>query len=111
MRDTLYNGLPPNIKTALRSRLPSADAKEEVCNPDHTSQYYSLLVLLLHAWCTLFKSENFTIILDLRHNGIVLLQLTVAQIKAEMEKTLHWLVPVAADTTKYVTPMSNESQD
>lgn len=27
-----------------------------------------------------------------------------------MEKSLHWLVPVAADTTKYVTLMSNEPQ-
>lgn len=29
-------------------------------------------------------------------------QPTVPQIKAEMEKTLQWLVPIAADTTKYV---------
>ncbi|KAF3631272.1 hypothetical protein BC332_12119 [Capsicum chinense] len=55
MRDGLYNGLPPSIKTALRSRLQAVDAKEE---------------------------------------------LTIAQIKAEMEETLQWLVPVAADTTK-----------
>ncbi|XP_006342058.1 uncharacterized protein [Solanum tuberosum] len=55
MRDGLYNGLPPSIKTALRSRLQAVDAKEE---------------------------------------------LTIPQIKAEMEKTLQWLVPVAADTTK-----------
>ncbi|KAK4348989.1 hypothetical protein RND71_031744 [Anisodus tanguticus] len=54
-RDGLYNGLPPSIKTALRSRLQAVDAKEE---------------------------------------------LTIPQIKAEMEKTLQWLVPVAADTTK-----------
>ncbi|XP_059278974.1 protein PSK SIMULATOR 2-like [Lycium ferocissimum] len=55
MRDGLYNGLPPSIKTALRSRLQAVDAKEE---------------------------------------------LTIPQIKADMEKTLQWLVPVAADTTK-----------
>ncbi|KAK4351869.1 hypothetical protein RND71_027387 [Anisodus tanguticus] len=55
MRDGLYNGLPPSIKTALRSRLQAVDAKEE---------------------------------------------LTIPQIKTEMEKTLQWLVPVAADTTK-----------
>lgn len=54
MRDTLYNGLPPTVKAALRSRLQS-DIKEE---------------------------------------------LTVPQIKAEMEKSLQWLVPVATDTTK-----------
>ncbi|KAL6493030.1 hypothetical protein OROGR_032789 [Orobanche gracilis] len=54
MRDTLYNGLPPTIKTSLRSRL-QIDSKEE---------------------------------------------LTVPQIKDEMEKSLHWLVPVATDTTK-----------
>ncbi|KAL3640986.1 hypothetical protein CASFOL_015954 [Castilleja foliolosa] len=54
MRDTLYNGLPPAVKTSLRSRL-QVDAKEE---------------------------------------------LTAPQIKAEMEKSLQWLVPVATDTTK-----------
>ncbi|XP_020550957.1 uncharacterized protein LOC105166052 isoform X2 [Sesamum indicum] len=54
MRDTLYNGLPPTVKAALRSRLQT-DEKEE---------------------------------------------LTVPQIKAEMEKSLQWLVPVATDTTK-----------
>ncbi|KAH6796339.1 hypothetical protein C2S51_037325 [Perilla frutescens var. frutescens] len=54
MRDTLYNGLPPTVKAALRSRLQT-DIKEE---------------------------------------------LTVPQIKAEMEKSLQWLVPVATDTTK-----------
>ena len=27
--------------------------------------------------------------------------MTMPQIKAEMEKTLHWLIPVATDTTKY----------
>lgn len=30
------------------------------------------------------------------------LQLTVPQIKAEMEKILQWLVPIAANTTKYI---------
>ncbi|XP_062099395.1 protein PSK SIMULATOR 2 [Humulus lupulus] len=55
MRDTLYNGLPNSVKTALRSRLQALDAKE---------------------------------------------QLSVSQIKAEMEKTLHWLVPVATNTNK-----------
>ncbi|KAK9950370.1 hypothetical protein M0R45_005863 [Rubus argutus] len=28
-------------------------------------------------------------------------ELTITEIKAEMEKTLHWLVPMAADTAKY----------
>ncbi|PON93902.1 hypothetical protein TorRG33x02_102920 [Trema orientale] len=55
MRDTLYNGLPNGVKTALRSRLQALDAKE---------------------------------------------QLSVPQVKAEMEKTLHWLVPVATNTNK-----------
>ncbi|KAK7279736.1 hypothetical protein RJT34_24793 [Clitoria ternatea] len=54
-RDALYQGLPPNVKSALRSRLQSFQVKEE---------------------------------------------LTVPQIKAEMEKTLQWLVPIAANTTK-----------
>ncbi|XP_058088946.1 protein PSK SIMULATOR 1 [Magnolia sinica] len=54
-RDTLYQGLPPSVKSALRSKLQSFHVKEE---------------------------------------------LTVPQIKAEMEKTLHWLVPIATNTTK-----------
>ncbi|GAB2245262.1 hypothetical protein Droror1_Dr00000755 [Drosera rotundifolia] len=54
-RDALYQGLPPAVKAALRSKLPSFQPKEE---------------------------------------------LTIPQIKAEMEKTLQWLVPVATNTTK-----------
>ncbi|KAJ9167129.1 hypothetical protein P3X46_021801 [Hevea brasiliensis] len=54
-RDALYQGLPPNIKSALRSKLQTFHVKEE---------------------------------------------LAVAQIKAEMEKTLQWLVPIASNTTK-----------
>ncbi|URE04805.1 hypothetical protein MUK42_19239 [Musa troglodytarum] len=54
-RDSLYQGLPPTIKNAIRSRLQSFQIKEE---------------------------------------------LTIPQIKAEMEKTLRWLVPIANNTTK-----------
>ncbi|CAK9155517.1 unnamed protein product, partial [Ilex paraguariensis] len=54
-RDALYQGLPPSVKSALRSKLQSFHPKEE---------------------------------------------LTVPQIKAEMEKTLQWLVPIATNTTK-----------
>ncbi|KAK4256846.1 hypothetical protein QN277_006516 [Acacia crassicarpa] len=54
-RDSLYQGLPPNIKLALRSKLPSV----HVAN-----------------------------------------QMTITEIKEEMEKTLHWLVPVATNTAK-----------
>ncbi|EEC79274.1 hypothetical protein OsI_20062 [Oryza sativa Indica Group] len=54
-RDTLYQGLPLTIKSALRSKLQSFELKEE---------------------------------------------LTASQIKAEMEKTLRWLVPIANNTTK-----------
>ncbi|TYI83107.1 hypothetical protein E1A91_D05G268500v1 [Gossypium mustelinum] len=54
-RDSLYQGLPPTVKSALWSRLQSFQIKEE---------------------------------------------LTVPQIKAEMEKTLQWLVPIATNTTK-----------
>ncbi|KAE9611384.1 hypothetical protein Lalb_Chr06g0161921 [Lupinus albus] len=54
-RDALYHGLPPNVKSTLRSRLQSFQVKEE---------------------------------------------LTVPQIRAEMEKTLQWLVPIAINTTK-----------
>ncbi|WOL03564.1 hypothetical protein Cni_G12284 [Canna indica] len=54
-RDSLYQGLPPTIKSAFRSKLQSFQIKEE---------------------------------------------LTVPQIKAEMEKSLRWLVPIANNTTK-----------
>ncbi|XP_058091236.1 protein PSK SIMULATOR 1-like isoform X2 [Magnolia sinica] len=54
-RDTLYQGLPPSIKSALRFKLLSFQVKEE---------------------------------------------LTVPQIKAEMDRTLQWLVPIATNTTK-----------
>ncbi|XP_068664349.1 protein PSK SIMULATOR 1-like [Aristolochia californica] len=54
-RDTLYQGLPPSIKSALRSKLQSFQVKEEM---------------------------------------------TVQQIKVEMERTLQWLVPIATNTTK-----------
>ncbi|CAI0396236.1 unnamed protein product [Linum tenue] len=54
-RDALYQGLPPSIKSAMRSKLLSFQFNEE---------------------------------------------LSVPQIKDEMEKTLRWLVPIAANTTK-----------
>ncbi|XAR55625.1 hypothetical protein NMG60_11035755 [Bertholletia excelsa] len=54
-RDALYQGLPPSVKLALRSKLQSFQLKEE---------------------------------------------LTVPQIKSEMEKTLRWLLPMATNTTK-----------
>ncbi|KAJ1405009.1 hypothetical protein SESBI_26150 [Sesbania bispinosa] len=54
-RDTLYQSLPPNIKSTLRSKLSSFHVVKEF---------------------------------------------TVADIKHEMEKTLHWLVPIASNTAK-----------
>ncbi|GAA0184647.1 hypothetical protein LIER_31935 [Lithospermum erythrorhizon] len=54
-RDSLYQGLPPNVKASLRSKLQSFHGKEEF---------------------------------------------TIPQIKAEMEKTLQWIVPMATNTTK-----------
>ncbi|XP_071724781.1 protein PSK SIMULATOR 1-like [Rutidosis leptorrhynchoides] len=54
-RNTLYQSLPPDIKSALRSKLQSFHVQKE---------------------------------------------LTVTEIKAEMEKTLHWLVPIATNTAK-----------
>lgn len=54
-RESLYQSLPPSIKSSLRSRLQSFHVKEE---------------------------------------------LTVTEIKAEMEKTLQWLVPIASNTVK-----------
>ncbi|KAJ8442236.1 hypothetical protein Cgig2_005176 [Carnegiea gigantea] len=56
-RESLYQSLPPSIKSSLRSRLQSFHVKEE---------------------------------------------LTVTEIKAEMEKTLQWLVPIASNTVKFV---------
>ncbi|KAI4385191.1 hypothetical protein MLD38_003245 [Melastoma candidum] len=55
MRDTLYQSLPPNIKSALRSKIQSFRVKDE---------------------------------------------LSITDIKAEMEKTLQWLVPIATNTAK-----------
>ncbi|XP_075501504.1 protein PSK SIMULATOR 1-like isoform X3 [Primulina tabacum] len=54
-RDTLYQSLPPNVKTSLRSKLQC------------------------------FKIEE---------------ELTVTEIKDEMEKMLSWLVPTATNTAK-----------
>ncbi|OIT39280.1 PREDICTED: uncharacterized protein LOC109238311 [Nicotiana attenuata] len=54
MRDSLYNGLPSTVKTALRSRLQTITNEE----------------------------------------------LTIPQLKAEIGKTLQWLVPVATYTTR-----------
>ncbi|CAI9114693.1 OLC1v1015472C1 [Oldenlandia corymbosa var. corymbosa] len=54
-RDALYQGLPPSLKLALRSKLQLLQLSEEA---------------------------------------------TIQQVKAEMEKTLHWLVPMATNTTK-----------
>ncbi|XP_038997910.1 protein PSK SIMULATOR 3-like [Hibiscus syriacus] len=54
-RDTLYQNLPPSIKSALRPKLQSFHVKEE---------------------------------------------LTVKEVKEEMEKTLHWLVALATNTAK-----------
>ncbi|ESW31895.1 hypothetical protein PHAVU_002G277200 [Phaseolus vulgaris] len=54
-RDALYQSLPPNIKLALRSKLPSFHVAKE---------------------------------------------LAISDIKQEMEKTLHWLVPIATNTAK-----------
>ncbi|KAL2319089.1 hypothetical protein Fmac_032965 [Flemingia macrophylla] len=55
MRDTLYHGLPNNIKNALPSRLQKINSMKE---------------------------------------------LSVTQVKDEMDKTLQWLTPLATNTTK-----------
>ncbi|XP_054807492.1 protein PSK SIMULATOR 1-like isoform X2 [Prosopis cineraria] len=57
-RDGLYQSLPPNMKLALRSKLPSVHVAEDR---------------------------------------------TVEDIKEEIEKTLHWLVPVATNTANSET--------
>ncbi|KDP23083.1 hypothetical protein JCGZ_01654 [Jatropha curcas] len=54
-RDSLYQNLPPSIKSALRSKIQSFQVKEE---------------------------------------------LTITEIKDEMEKTLQWLVPMSTNTAK-----------
>ncbi|KAL2942777.1 S-adenosylmethionine synthase [Bienertia sinuspersici] len=56
-RESLYQSLPPSIKSSLRSKLQSFRIEEEA-------------------------------------------QLSLPDIKAEMEKTLEWLVPVASNTVK-----------
>ena len=42
-KDALYQSLPPNIKLALRSKLPSLRAVEEVWSPADTFYYYSFV--------------------------------------------------------------------
>ncbi|XP_057550181.1 protein PSK SIMULATOR 1 [Amaranthus tricolor] len=54
-RESLYQSLPPSIKSSLRSKLQLFKSKEELTSPD---------------------------------------------IKAEMEKTLEWLIPIASNTVK-----------
>ncbi|XP_052199162.1 protein PSK SIMULATOR 1-like [Diospyros lotus] len=55
LRDTLYQSLPPSMRSSLRSKLQSFHVKEGM---------------------------------------------TLSEIKDEMEKTLHWLVPIAINTAK-----------
>ncbi|XP_076925496.1 protein PSK SIMULATOR 1-like [Bidens hawaiensis] len=55
IRDSLYQGLPPNIKSAMRSKI---------------------------------------------HLFYPKVELSIPAIRAEMEKTLQWLVPIAMNTTK-----------
>lgn len=70
------------VKKSFQTKLLILAQKRE--NKNWTP---GLLVLLLYV---------------LIHNlcQMVSLQLTIPQIKAEMEKTLQWLVPIAANTTK-----------
>lgn len=170
-RDALYQGLPPNVKSALRSKLQSFQVKEEVCIPflfciffffsrlhfysskirfslkikiHHFLKYvYQLIDLNLNVFFFPFMDKVLFLIHSILVNDFLItsfndfielcfcqssytelelhclfwlwpnykskfemmetfLQLTVPQIKDEMEKTLKWLVPIAANTTKYI---------
>lgn len=117
-RDALYQGLPPSIKSSLRSKLLSFQVKEEVC----ILYTYYKGEICLYVWspcvytcgcrhlrfvwvenllqAKLLPSFNFMYLLIHNLPQMVFLQLTIPQIKAEMEKTLQWLVPIATNTTK-----------
>ena len=99
-RDNLYHGLPKTVKSALRSRLQSYDSEEEVC-------------LFIKCSVVFFFSSNDMQRFDLTafvflqpflctNKFVPLVQRTVAQIKAEMQKTLRWLLPIAENTLRCV---------
>ena len=56
--------------------------------------------LTLYGWSTLLVWFQF--VLELSISSACNLQLSVLQIKAEMEEILEWLVPMAASTSKCV---------
>lgn len=97
-RDALYQGLPPNIKSALRSKLQSFHVKEEV-NIISKLPY----TIAPQDTCVCFSVDFYpgvSILSELHFHLTICLQLTIPQIKAEMERTLQWLVPIASNTTK-----------
>lgn len=81
-RDALYQGLPPTMKCALRSRLQSFQLTEEVL--------FRYFLFGSKQWLFSFQWSFFSFFV----------QFTVPKIKEEMEKTLQWLVPLATNTTK-----------
>jgi hypothetical protein len=93
-KDTLYQSLPPGVKSALRSKLQSFNVKDEV--------------LLFH-----LKEERVESLLFSHPCGCsscllhcdLYVQLTITEIKDTMEKTLQWLVPLSTNTAKYVMPL------
>jgi Protein of unknown function (DUF668) len=58
MRDALYQGLPPGIKSALRSRLQTFEIKEEVT---FLFDFFSSYDFLYHLFLVLSQSKMFIV--------------------------------------------------
>jgi hypothetical protein len=92
--------MPNSVKAALRSRLQMVDSKEEV--------RAHIFVLPVFYFFLQMEIEDRCLFLLLPHAQThyiaafhyVSLQFTMALVKGEMEKTLHWLAPIATNTTK-----------
>lgn len=104
-RDNLYHGLPITVKSALRSRLQTYNTEEEVCpfvQPRGARMFRFLSTSVFHVHVASKRSVKLT-------DGVPLLQRTVAQIKAEMQKTLRWLLPIAENTIRCADLVSSYS--
>lgn len=97
-RDTLYQSLPPSLKSPLKSKLQSFHVQKEVFS---VSLYTQISRLPLTLFMILSLTNLLVRVFD-AFNVILAYpkQLTVTEIQEEMEKTLQWLVPVATNTVK-----------
>ncbi|KAJ6951346.1 hypothetical protein NC653_040681 [Populus alba x Populus x berolinensis] len=88
-KDTLYQSLPPGVKSALRSKLQSFNVKDEVLLFHLKEERVQSLLFSHPCGCS-----SCLLHCDLH------VQLTITEIKDTMEKTLQWLVPMSTNTAK-----------